>query len=80
MPVPRMPSDAVAAAQFARHQGGNGGGAHVGEVPGIGEEGDGFAGFGGGQQHHAVAGGEAARELPGNVAAILSAKYLPPRR
>ena len=65
MPVPRMPSDAVAAAEFAGYQGGNGGGPHVGEMPGVGQEGDGLAGFRRGEQHHAVAHREAAREVAG---------------
>ena len=57
--------DLVAAAEFAGYEGGNGGGAYVGEMPGIGEEGYGFAGFGGREEHHAVADGDAAREVAG---------------
>ena len=73
--------DAVAAAEFARHHGGDGGGADVGEMAGIGQQRDGLAGLGGGEQHHAVAGRAVPRaRLPGNVPAIFSAKYLPPRR
>ena len=57
--------DPIAAAEFAGYEGGNGGGAYVGEMPGIGEEGYGFAGFGGREEHHAVADGQAAREVAG---------------
>ena len=66
--------DAVAAAEFARDHGGDSGGAHVGEMAGVGEEGDGLAGFRGGEQHHAVARRQSAREVAGKVAAILRAK------
>ena len=57
--------DAIAAAEFAGDQRGNGGGAHVGEMSGVGQEGHGFAGFGRGEQHHAVAHRQAAREVAG---------------
>ena len=63
--------DAIAAAELAGDQCGHGGGAHVGEMPGVGQEGHGFAGFRRGEEHHAVAGRQAAREVAGKSAGDL---------
>jgi hypothetical protein len=56
---------AIAAAELARHQRGNGGGTHVGEMPGVGQEGHGFAGFRRRQHHHPVTYRHAARQVAG---------------
>jgi hypothetical protein len=68
--------DLVAAAEFARGEGGDGSRAHVGEIAGIGQKGHGFAGFRRGEEHHAVAGGQAAREVAGKGGGDLEGEIL----
>ena len=53
----------VPPAEFARHHRRYGGGPHVGEVSRIGQESDRLSGLGRRKQHHAVAGGQALREV-----------------
>jgi len=55
----------IAPAEFAHRHGGRRRGADVGEVSAVGEERQWFAGFGGGEQHHAVAAGTPARHVAG---------------
>ena len=65
---PQDAQDGVVPPEFAGRHGGDGGRADVGQVPGIGQERHRIAGFGGGEQHHAVAGGEAAPQVAGEGA------------